>query len=61
MWLSKCKFHFVDERVREEMTGGNWGRTNDPDTDMTSLAYIVKVRLAASCCRVPGNFSVTKT
>ncbi len=24
------------------MTGGNWGRTNDPDTDMTSLAYIVK-------------------
>lgn len=40
--VSRCKFHFVDERVRVEMTGGNWGRTNDPDTDMTSLAYIVK-------------------
>ena len=30
--------------MRVEMTGGNWGRTNDPDTDMTSLAYIVKAR-----------------
>ena len=60
--LSRCKFHFVDERVRVEMTGGNWGRTNDPDTDMTSLAYIVKVRLAANCCRsVLGTFSVAKT
>ncbi|CAE7841271.1 unnamed protein product [Symbiodinium necroappetens] len=56
--VSRCKFHFVDERVRVEMTGGNWGRTNDPDTDMTSLAYIVKVRLAANCCRsVLGAFS----
>ncbi|CAE7563736.1 Cnga4, partial [Symbiodinium pilosum] len=40
--VSRCKFHSVDDRVRVEMTGGNWGRTNDPDTDMTSLAYIVK-------------------
>lgn len=40
--VSRCKYHFTGDRVRVEMTGGNWGRTNDPDTDMTSLAYIVK-------------------
>lgn len=40
--VSRCKYHFAGDRVRVEMTGGNWGRTNDPDTDMTSLAYIVK-------------------
>ncbi|CAK9078837.1 Potassium/sodium hyperpolarization-activated cyclic nucleotide-gated channel 2 [Durusdinium trenchii] len=40
--VSRCKYHFSGDRVRVEMTGGNWGRTNDPDTDMTSLAYIVK-------------------
>eukprot|EP00913_Durusdinium_trenchii_P035467 g33192.t1 len=42
--VSRCKYHFSGDRVRVEMTGGNWGRTNDPDTDMTSLAYIVKER-----------------
>lgn len=40
--ILRCKYHFSENRVRVEMTGGNWGRTNDPDTDMTSLAYIVK-------------------
>ena len=52
LFLCRCKYHISGDRVRVEMTGGNWGRTNDPDTDMTSLAYIVKDRSwrTTACC-----------
>ena len=40
--VSRCAFRFSGTRVLLEMTGGNWGRVNDPDTDLTSIAYDIK-------------------
>eukprot|EP00913_Durusdinium_trenchii_P001659 g1536.t1 len=42
--VSKCEqMHAVSvERVYLKMTGSNWGRTTDPDSDMTSLAYTLQ-------------------
>jgi len=40
--VSRCAFRFSMGRVNVEMTGGNWGRSNDPDTDLTSLSYELK-------------------
>ncbi|CAK9028889.1 Potassium voltage-gated channel subfamily H member 5 (Ether-a-go-go potassium channel 2) (rEAG2) (Voltage-gated potassium channel subunit Kv10.2) [Durusdinium trenchii] len=44
--VSRCSFKFSGSRISVEMTGKNWGRTNDPDSDLTSLAYEVKSILA---------------
>jgi len=40
--VSRCQLQFVGQRVLLKMTGGNWGRTADPDSDMTSLAYTLQ-------------------
>jgi len=40
--VSRCQLQFVGSRVYLKMTGGNWGRTADPDSDMTSLAYTLQ-------------------
>ena len=50
--VSRCSFRFSGTRVRVEMTGKNWGRTNDPDSDLTSLAYEVKGILAYNRAQV---------
>ena len=52
--VSRCSFRFSgsNTRVRVEMTGKNWGRTNDPDSDLTSLAYEVKGILAYNRAQV---------
>ena len=44
--VSRCLFKFSGYRITVEMTGRNWGRTNDADSDLTSLAYEVKGILA---------------
>lgn len=44
--VSRCSFRVSGTRVNVEMTERNWGRTNDPDSDLTSLAYEVKGILA---------------
>ena len=36
------RFNKVGHRLRVEMTGGNWARTSDVDSDMTTLAYGIK-------------------
>ena len=46
--VSRCSFKFSGTRVLVEMTGKNWGRTNDPDSDLTSLAYEVTGILATN-------------
>eukprot|EP00437_Effrenium_voratum_P066545 CAMPEP_0181503148 /NCGR_PEP_ID=MMETSP1110-20121109/56763_1 /TAXON_ID=174948 /ORGANISM="Symbiodinium sp., Strain CCMP421" /LENGTH=68 /DNA_ID=CAMNT_0023631833 /DNA_START=38 /DNA_END=241 /DNA_ORIENTATION=- len=40
--VSRCQLQFVGQRVLLKMTGGNWGRIADPDSDMTSLAYTLQ-------------------
>lgn len=40
--VSRCQLQFVGQRVYLKMTGSNWGRTTDPDSDMTSLAYTLQ-------------------
>mmetsp|Transcript_57274 Transcript_57274/g.133948 ORF Transcript_57274/g.133948 Transcript_57274/m.133948 type:complete len:1188 (+) Transcript_57274:58-3621(+) len=40
--MARAKFHVVEDRVRVEMTGGNWARTGDVDSDMTTLSYSIK-------------------
>ncbi|CAE7748593.1 KCNH5, partial [Symbiodinium pilosum] len=40
--ISRCRLQFVGQRVFLKMTGGNWGRTADADSDMTSLAYTLQ-------------------
>jgi len=40
--VSRCQLQFIGQRVHLKMTGGNWGRTTDPDSDMTSLAYTLQ-------------------
>jgi len=40
--ISRCKVRFAHGRVQLEMTGSNWARVNEPNSDITSLAYSVK-------------------
>lgn len=40
--VSRCKVRFTGGRVQLEMTGSNWARVNEPNSDITSLAYSVK-------------------
>mmetsp|Transcript_40421 Transcript_40421/g.90546 ORF Transcript_40421/g.90546 Transcript_40421/m.90546 type:complete len:253 (+) Transcript_40421:1-759(+) len=40
--VSRCKVRFAHGRVQLEMTGSNWARVNEPNSDITSLAYSVK-------------------
>lgn len=40
--ISRCQLKFAQQRVRVEMTGGNWGRANDRDSDLTSIAYTIQ-------------------
>eukprot|EP00930_Biecheleria_cincta_P015588 TRINITY_DN12948_c0_g3_i2.p1 TRINITY_DN12948_c0_g3~~TRINITY_DN12948_c0_g3_i2.p1 ORF type:complete len:1228 (+),score=254.99 TRINITY_DN12948_c0_g3_i2:33-3716(+) len=40
--VSRCKLRFADRRFYLSMTGDNWGRTQESDTDTTMLAYSVK-------------------
>lgn len=40
--VSRCKVRFTGGRVLLEMTGSNWARVNEPNSDITSLAYSVK-------------------
>lgn len=40
--VSRCKIRFAGRRAQCEMTGGNWGRIHEPDSDLTSLAYCVR-------------------
>ena len=40
--VSRCKVRFSNGRVQLEMTGSNWARVNEPNSDITSLAYSVK-------------------
>ena len=42
--VSRCKVRFTGGRVQLEMTGSNWARVNEPNSDITSLAYSVKDR-----------------
>eukprot|EP00930_Biecheleria_cincta_P018711 TRINITY_DN14482_c0_g1_i1.p1 TRINITY_DN14482_c0_g1~~TRINITY_DN14482_c0_g1_i1.p1 ORF type:complete len:1225 (-),score=207.45 TRINITY_DN14482_c0_g1_i1:117-3791(-) len=40
--ISHCKVRFADNRYYLLMTGDNWGRTHESETDTTFLAYGVK-------------------
>lgn len=40
--VSRCKIRFAGRRAQCEMTGGNWGRIHEADSDLTSLAYCVR-------------------
>ena len=40
--ISRCQMKFHQGRVRIEMTGGNWGRATDSDSDLTSIAYTLQ-------------------
>eukprot|EP00438_Fugacium_kawagutii_P004331 Skav220063 [mRNA] locus=scaffold1709:139383:161802:- [translate_table: standard] len=40
--VSRCKIRFAGRRAQCEMTGGNWGRIHEEDSDLTSLAYCVR-------------------
>lgn len=40
--ISRCQLKFGQGRCRIEMTGGNWGRATDPDSDLTSIAYTLQ-------------------
>eukprot|EP00438_Fugacium_kawagutii_P006981 Skav233378 [mRNA] locus=scaffold1038:88631:89149:+ [translate_table: standard] len=40
--VARCKVRFTAGRVQLEMTGSNWARVNEPNSDTTSLAYSVK-------------------
>ncbi|OLP95509.1 hypothetical protein AK812_SmicGene22362 [Symbiodinium microadriaticum] len=40
--ISRSQLSIEKSRVRVEMSGGNWGRTTDPDTDLTSIAYTLQ-------------------
>lgn len=40
--VSRCKVRVSGGRVQLEMTGSNWARVNEPNSDITSLAYSVK-------------------
>lgn len=40
--VSRCKIRFAGRRAHCEMTGGNWGRIHEADSDLTSLAYCVR-------------------
>jgi len=40
--MARSRFNKVGNRLRVEMTGGNWARTSDVDSDMTTLAYGIK-------------------
>eukprot|EP00439_Symbiodinium_sp_Y106_P007475 s808_g1.t1 len=42
--MARSRFNKVGNRLRVEMTGGNWARTSDVDSDMTTLAYGIKDR-----------------
>lgn len=37
--VSRCKVRFTGGKVQLEMTGSNWARVNEPNSDITSLAY----------------------
>ncbi|CAE7886539.1 unnamed protein product [Symbiodinium microadriaticum] len=40
--VARSRFRVLGNRVRVEMTAGNWSRVLDVDSDMTTLAYGVK-------------------
>jgi len=40
--ISRSQLSIEKSRVRVEMSGGNWGRTTDADTDLTSIAYTLQ-------------------
>jgi len=39
--VSRCKIRFAGRRAQLEMTGGNWGRVNDTESDITTIAYSI--------------------
>eukprot|EP00931_Biecheleriopsis_adriatica_P083835 TRINITY_DN5752_c0_g2_i1.p1 TRINITY_DN5752_c0_g2~~TRINITY_DN5752_c0_g2_i1.p1 ORF type:complete len:563 (-),score=108.56 TRINITY_DN5752_c0_g2_i1:115-1758(-) len=40
--ITRCKVRMGGKHLYLEMTGANWSRTNDPDTDMSTLAHGMK-------------------
>ncbi|CAJ1344612.1 unnamed protein product [Effrenium voratum] len=40
--VSRCKIRFSGRRAQLEMTGNNWSRIREADSDLTSLAYCMR-------------------
>lgn len=44
--ISRSRVRFLGDRLTLELTGGNWARLNEADSDTTALANTIKERKA---------------
>ena len=40
--IARAQMRVENSRIRVEMSGGNWSRTTEPDTDLTNIAYTLQ-------------------